>query len=635
MQGRAGPRSILATAAIVCALSPAAPAAAAHPGPAPVGPGSEAELRADETSALGAEHAAEHAQLRAGQRKAAARWRRLSPAERRDARLAIRADRRRALAVTRQAGGEFPPQEFGSWTVAPFPLRGAAYGIHAALLPTSKILIWSYPAYRLDTGKKPNAGEATLWDPAAGTGAAAFRAVPPLFDLDGDGTVEAVPIYCTGESYLPTGEVLLAGGNLVWPGDDPADAFVDYAGTRNVLTFDPFSETWTRQPDMSTGRWYPSQELLADGRTLIVGGYTERAPGGVNARLTELFEPGRGVGAVGRVSTLSGAKRQAATYPHLFALPDGGVLHAGPTASALLEFDGKPSWRELPDSREDRLGGTATLLPDGRKGSFEVLQTGGFDDVEAAVDAHASTELIDAGAKRPRWKTQAPLNVRRSYHNTVLLPDETLVTIGGGNGNDDVQGSYRTEPGEARPQRQVELWDPGTRSWRLGPPQVEDRTYHSVALLLPDGRVMSAGDDKFPLISTDGGPADDFSRDDTIEIYSPPYLFGDDGSPLTPAQRPQIISMPRRIRYGKEFRVGHATGAGGGPVKRAVLVAPSATTHADDMTQRLVPLRLSDGRGPLELDAPKSARVAPPGWYMVFLLDASGTPSVAEWAQLR
>ena len=155
-------------------------------------------------------------------------------------------------------------------------------------------------------------------------------------------------------------------------------------------------------------------------------------------------------------------------------------------------------------------------------------------------------------------------------------------------------------------------------SWRLGAAQAQYRTYHSTALLLPDGRVVSAGDDY------NGG----FNEgEDEAELFSPPYLFdGDD-----PAPRPVIDDAPASVGWGRTFDVD----ASGPAPARATLVAPGAVTHAVDMSQRFQELEVvAAGAGGLTLKAPPNGDVAPPGRYMLFVLDASGTPSVARWVQL-
>ena len=254
------------------------------------------------------------------------------------------------------------------------------------------------------------------------------------------------------------------------------------------------------------------------------------------------------------------------------------------------------------------------LVPEGPAGSSTALTIGGqpYDQ-----SPWATSEVIDLDDAAPRWAPASSWNIRRTYANTVLLPDRSMVAVGGNS-----HGS--TWP---PPERAVELYDPATGSWRLGPKQVETRAYHSTALLLPDGRVLSAGDDFNP--STTGTRAGS-SPDDTAEIYSPPYLFDDDGARIADEDRPAISAAPAGVRWNVPFAVDTPD-----DVDSAVLVAPSAVTHANDMTQRLVPLQTLEeypGSG-LTLQSPPTAGVAPPGWYMLFLLD-DGVPSIARWIRL-
>jgi hypothetical protein len=519
----------------------------------------------------------------------------------------------------------------GRWTRAPFPLRGSDFAIHAALLPTGKVLFWGRPAYDPAQdpeliGSRANAGQAALWDPSRGYGADAFTTVtPPDADFDGDDDIDGpAPLFCSGLSHLPSGEVLAVGGNLVEPQIN--SRYEDPAGTKLAFTFNPWNERWTAQPDMRVGRWYPSQLLLPSGNTLLAGGYAETAPGGERTRQVELFRPADELGGVGRIKRQPRARRRTKLYPHLFTLPSGKVLLAGPgsTDSALLD-PRRWRWSELPRPSGHRVAGTAVLLP-GRagRGPWRVEQIGGDRPVAGSPDAPArrTAEVLDMRdtGKRRRWRRAGSLNVGRSDHNTVLLPDASMVTVGGGSGQ--TQEEYRYTPDPRGTRRQVEVYDPATHRWKLGPAQLEDRTYHSVALLLPDGRVWSAGDDKFPT-EAGGYP----SRDDTGEIYSPPYLFDEDGGP---AARPEILRAPDALDWGETFRI-LATGN----ARRAVLVAPSAVTHANDMQQRVVKLSVT-GRNPgsLDLAAPSDGAVAPPGYYMLFALSARGVPSVASWVRL-
>ncbi len=557
---------------------------------------------------------AEHAALSHEEEQAHRRWGRMSPAERTQAREeAVRAETARGTVPTNGRA-----DEVGRWTEDPFELPH--YAIHAALLPTGKVLTWGYPPF--EDGRRPNRGEAALWDPSLGTGPEAFEEVPPP-PIKVNGQRVAAPLYCSGQSFLANGALLVAGGNYVWPSADREDPFDDYAGLDTIFTFDPWSEKWIRQPSMEAGRWYPTQVLLEDGRTAIFGGFTAEPPGGETSDQLEIFTPSPDPAGVGTVTRYPEADQQGTLYPHLFTMPGGEVLMAGPYPenTHFLETDGVPSWSSAPNSEatQARTGGTGVIVPQGSAGSSEVMLMGGYGyGVNGTAEATASTTTLNAGNLNAGWGAGPRLQERRSYHNTVQLPDRTMVTVGGGIGRNPEEGNYRIDPDGD--QRQVELFDPASQEWRLGPAQAEDRGYHSTAVLLPDGRVWSGGDDRHPT-KPDGSPSDI----DTGEIYSPPYLFR--------GARPSITRSPNGATFGRAMTVRTE----GRNVKRAVLIAPAATTHAVDMHQRLVPLtvasRLADGR--MRLKAPPSPDVAPPGYYMLFVVNAKGVPSVAKWIRLR
>ena len=303
------------------------------------------------------------------------------------------------------------------------------------------------------------------------------------------------------------------------------------------------------------------------------------------------------------------------------SLPNSNVLLAGPGLddSAVLQTTSF-TWRELPPPSQTRTGGNAVLDPSGGPaGSWRVTQIGGYPNWEYAPGTYvatASTETINARYPGLGWRRGPSLNLRRSYQNTVLLPDQSMVTLGGGVVYTVAEEKHAIDSTGQR--RQVELYDPATEKWRLGPAAIEDRGYHSTALLLPSGRVWSAGDDKYPL-----EPGGGWELTDTAEIYSPPYLFK--------GPRPRIVSAPSQLRWGDVFTVGVDPSV---PADSAVLVAPGATTHGDDSTQRVVKLAVRRVyAGGIDLAAPPKPAVAPPGYYMLFVLH-QGVPSVASWVQL-
>ncbi len=172
--------------------------------------------------------------------------------------------------------------------------------------------------------------------------------------------MEPAPIYCSGQSLMATGEVLVAGGNQVWPGDKPG--YTSYSGAKLVLTFNPFTETWTKQPDMQRGRWYPTQVELGDGRTIFVSGYGNEAPGNVYNNELEIFTPGSGPSGVGAVTREPSGDRAVTLYPHMFSLPDSNVLLAGAGLVDSAILDTKTfTYRNLSPQSRLRDAGTGTL----------------------------------------------------------------------------------------------------------------------------------------------------------------------------------------------------------------------------------------------------------------------------------
>ena len=253
-------------------------------------------------------------------------------------------------------------------------------------------------------------------------------------------------------------------------------------------------------------------------------------------------------------------------------------------------------------------------------------------DDQAGADgvrpAQSTTEYFDEDAPAAGWQQGSTMAVARSHANSVLLPDGSFVTVGGGSGENTNQRYYRWLFTDSH--KQVELFDPSKSATVLGNAQKEARTYHSTALLLPDGRVMSAGDD---INGADGPGTPSGTTSDTAEIYSPPYLFNDDGAP---AARPVIsgaISSP--VRTGDALQVQTS----GPTAKSAVLIAPGAATHATDMSQRRIklaaPTAVPDQPGAIRLAIPSDVDVVPPGYYMLFLLSETGVPSMAKFISIE
>ncbi len=554
---------------------------------------SERRLRAFETRVLGPEHAREHAM------------------QRRALRRAENAPQSSAPAAAAVAGD---PADIGHWA-APFSIPVMA--VHAAMLPTGKVMWFAYPKNpNVRHGgagpDSPNTAQAWLWDPATGQNT---RVDPPLWRDPADGQLKPANIWCAGQSFTADGRVLVIGGNAAYSSDTS-----DFKGLNKAYTFNPFNETWTEQPDMRHGRWYPSAVRLPDGRMPILSGLDESGTFPTNFNTdVELFTPSSDLNGRGTMTLVgsrggSGQPPKGGNYPHMFSMPSGRMLVAGPFPGDTWFMDPPGSssftWTDVPNMPADRLWGTAVLMPGGTAGSTRVMELGGSKPAtitSTTTDlAVATTEVFDESAQGAGWQSAPSMNVGRGHHNTVLLPDGSMATVGGGVG---IRDGDQWEADEE--QKQIELWNPTTGQWRLGPAQAENRAYHSIAMLLPDGRVISAGDD------VHGG-----IDQDTAEIYEPPYLFK--------GARPTITWAPGAVRTGTSFEVDTPDAN----ITGATLIAPSAVTHAADMNERSLSLSVSQRPGGVTLTAPAGAAIAPDGYYMLFLLNDRGIPSVAKWIRL-
>ena len=458
-------------------------------------------------------------------------------------------------AATATTASDGTSEPLGRWG-APFDV--GTIGVHASVMHTGKVLLFYKTTDPADSSK--------LWDPASGT--VTDVPVPIAFQHN---------LFCSAHSLRPNGDVFVTGGTL-WGAGNPN-------GTTQTAVFDPVTERWREGPAMSSPRWYPTNVSLADGDTLVFAG---RINSSANATEVERYDMG-----TDSFSTLpSAATLSMGTYPRMFVLPDGRVVRVGTERQTMFFDPDVPSWTPGPDMQfGSRPRGSVILLP----GLDKVLAIGGL----TGSGATATSEILDLGAADPSWRLSGSMHEPRKNLNVVLLPDGKVLAVGGNHGG----GLYDL------PVLGSEMYDPATETWTQMAAQVAPRAYHSTALLLPDGRVLSAG-------QTDG------SMQTTAEIYSPPYLFA--------GPRPVSDAAPSAVSYGSSFAVDTAQAAS---IDQVALVRANSSTHGVNFDQRHVPLTFSAGAGGLTVGAPASGAEAPPGWYMLFLID-DGVPSVASWVRV-
>lgn len=448
------------------------------------------------------------------------------------------------------------PATVGQWTE---PLDIGVIGVHAVLLHTGKVLLF----HRTLTATNP----ARLFDPVSGT----LTDVNPPLDMEYD-------LFCSAHVTAPDGEVFVVGGTA-WNG-------ANGDGTEQTAFFDPATESWRVGPTMTALRWYPTVTTLANGDAMVVAGSVQL---GNQVGEVERFDASSGDFSVLPSSATSTMK----TYPRMFLLRDGRLVRVGIEIETRFLDPETATWTTGPSMSTARVRGSAVLLP----GLDRILAVGGAKSQTGAT--LASTEILDLGAAQPEWQPSGSMHVPRRNVNVVLLPDGKVLAVGGNKG---------TEPFND-PVLSSELYDPATGSWSLMASQEAPRAYHSTAVLLPDGRVLSAGQNSGTMQTT-------------MEIYSPPYLFA--------GPRPTISSAPTDVTYGATFEVATPDA---GTVDGAVLIRPGTVTHGVNFDQRSVELSFAREASSVTVTGPSSGTEAPPGWYLLFLT-REGVPSVASWVRV-
>ena len=412
-------------------------------------------------------------------------------------------------------------------------------------------------------------GEPQLWNPGGGfTQVANQTCTSPA-------TCE---LFCAGHTFLRDGRLLVAGGHN--------EALGDNNGIREASTFDGTS--WQATGAMAYARWYPTLVTLENGDVVALSG--NRAPG-VNASIPERWNGSSW-------SQLTGADRVLPLYPRAFVEPKSGhVFVAGEGTVRILNPSGGGSWSLGPSKLVNgRSYGSAVML------DSKVLYAGGGGG-GCPGTPERSAEIIDLAAPSPAWQPTGSMAIARRQTNLTILADGKVLVTGGSS-----QCGFTNEAGAVFT---AESWDPATGQWTTLASAGVVRVYHSTTALLPDGRVLSTG-------SGDGGGV---TQQFSYEIFSPPYLFR--------GARPTYNLASTQMRYGQPFTVATPDAAA---IRKVTLIRLASSTHAFDMGQRLNTLAFqaaSDGQS-LTLTPPASGRIAPPGPYLLFILNESGVPSVAQ-----
>ncbi|MDP9105772.1 MAG: DUF1929 domain-containing protein [Candidatus Eremiobacteraeota bacterium] len=511
------------------------------------------------------------------------------------------------------------PAEIGRWDRQSF--ANIVVGAHAALCSQNDVLFLSYR----DPGPtvKPfprDHGDASVLSLAEGTAKKAVLATDePNF-------------FCAGHAFTAQGTLVVCGGDL------------RSTAITMFQEFDPATHQFSIRATMNAGRWYPSCATLPDGTIFAVAGHSGVVQSNdpmVNATY-EVFDPVPATTRSRGPVPLLLAAGDYVTYPFVFVLPSKRLLlHCG-TQSALLNINAEPFRFEEglieAAQRPNRVGrtygtqGSAVMLPLDPNSvppyQARILAAGGSGSdaapvkagpaarehirafAEAAVGkrptintpATNTCEIFTDGAS-PAWRLTTPLKNPRVMGDAVLLPDGTVfVTNGSFTGLADAASN---------PVLEAEIFDPDAETWTPVASMSIPRLYHSTALLVPDGRVLVAGSDSM------WNPEPFHVAQLDVEFYSPPYMFRD---------RPEISDAPASLKFGTAFQV-----VTNRVVKRVALLRCGAVTHSFNAQQRYVNLNFHRvAATTISVEAPPNGYVAPPGPYLLYVLDERKTPSIGR-----
>lgn len=501
------------------------------------------------------------------------------------------------------------PDQRGQWGEV-LSLRNV--GIHCHVLPTGLVLMWgrrdspqqsldSDPPSPLEPGTPPAPpAQCTpfLWDPANGD------ITPTPQPTLSDATTKA-NLFCSGHAFLPDGGLLVAGGHLA-----------DSHGLNQVTIYDAAANTWTPSAVMNNGRWYPTAITLADGSILVLSGSfldpARTPPVVANNLVPQIWSNGNFTS----IAPIPDAAFDL--YPRMHVASTGIVYMTSLVQTWSLDPSGGGKWTALPNVT--RHNGLRDYGPSVLYDVDKIIFIGGGNPPTA------NAEIIDLSQAQPAWQATDPMHFPRRQHNATILPDGTVLVTGGtrsGGAPGTAEGFNNLDPGQ--PVHIAELWNPATGHWTQLAAEKTDRCYHSTAVLLPDGRVLSAGSGEF--ILNEGTPQQqqnnpqDSHRD--AQVFSPPYLFK--------GPRPELASAPDSLHYGDTFEIGTAQPD---EIETVTLIRLSSVTHSFNASQLINFLSSQVEGGQLKATAPPNASVCPPGHYLLFILNRQGVPSIAKIVQI-
>jgi len=435
-------------------------------------------------------------------------------------------------------------------------------------------------------------------------------------------------LFCCNFAPLANGNVLITGGTLLYNFLSP-DGSNLWHGGNFAYEYDLATNQFYKMHPMAHGRWYPSMTTLSDGTVAISNGYDEF--GALNL-LTEIYDPryktfsikydsgsnltytvglGKGINLPGAGQVTYGGPNKGVNptdttvYSRMILMPSGLVFRAG-------QRDALSTWNPATGHWVSagamgvlgRTYGTSVLLPlhNNQSERGKVLIAAGQPTDGGATLNSAQIADFDAGTNTaPIINFTNNLTYARMYPLPVFLPTGKVVLFGG---TSDANITYVKAP---------ELFNPDDNTWTVLPSANVGRQYHSVAMLLPDGRVWTAG-----------GTPDTGHWTPSTEFYRPPYYFD--------SSRPTISGSSTVGNYGGSITIQTPDAAS---ITSVSLVKLGNVTHHFDWSHRFVWLQIQGSTSSsVTVAAPLNGNIAPPGYYMIFILNSSGTPSIGKIIQI-
>ncbi|EKJ68902.1 hypothetical protein FPSE_10928 [Fusarium pseudograminearum CS3096] len=485
-----------------------------------------------------------------------------------------------------------PKNGVGKWgPTLDFPVIPVA----GAVEPVSgKVVIWS--AYRYDAfqGTNPRGGFTltSIWDPK--TNVISNRNV----------TNNKHDMFCPGISMDGEGQIVVTGGN---------DA-------KKTTILNPNGE-WVPGPDMQIARGYQSSATTSDGRVFTIGGSWSGPRGGKNG---EIYDPKARTWTslpkclVGPMLTKDKeGVYKADNHAWLFGWKKGSVFQAGPSTAMNWYYTARGTQGDTKAAGTRRKNGRVD--PDSMNGNCvmydaldgKILTYGGatsYQKAPATANAHVLA-IAEPGAVAQTYLVgnNGAGNYARVFHTSVVLPDGNVFITGG--------QSYSNPFTDTNAQLTPEMYIPTTHEFKTQQPNTIPRTYHSMSLLLPDATVFNGG----------GGLCGSCSSNHfDAQIYTPQYLLDGNGNLAT---RPKITAVSANTaKIGSTITV-----TANSAIKSASLIRYGTATHTVNTDQRRIPLALTGaGTNKYSFKIPNDSGIALPGYWMLFVLNNAGVPSVAS-----